>query len=409
MTSAKTFPRLGLAAWTLVILALCLVPAGTRTRSFQFCLFCAQEASVAGVVLNIGFYVPLGVALRMVTGSTVVALVGGFLLSIGVEVAQTFVPGRFGTLEDILANGAGAGIGGYLAQTFRSWFDPVGTRLAAAASALAVAAFLVPLALSTPTLPDGPVFVQWTPTSGGRSPYKGPVLSANIAETPVPNGPMPEGDRLRDAIGDSLDVDFTFQVADAPRRRRPVFRLVARVPNGWAEILQLGADRNGFFVRRRILADDIHLYRPEWRIDPALFGAVGDTAAVEIGTRGRDRMVVRVNGAERVLEEVPPSRAWAYLLSSRRWSPDALASMDAFFVAGLFVLLGWWAGTLATVAVLGAPPLLLLVGLPLVTPLSAAHWIVLLAALAAVSTGYLARRWLTSPGAILASDSRSPE
>jgi glycopeptide antibiotics resistance protein len=72
---------------------------------------------------NIGFFVPVGflIALLLTYRLQWLAVLGGLLLSAGVETAQgTFLPGRVSSPADVVANSSGALIGCLLAAVVRA-------------------------------------------------------------------------------------------------------------------------------------------------------------------------------------------------------------------------------------------------------------------------------------------------
>src|SRR5690606_38714249 len=74
------------------------------------CLICGRRA-VADAILNIGLFVPLGVGLGAVGVALAGALAGGILLSVAIEAAQLWIPGRFASSADVLTNGSGVILG----------------------------------------------------------------------------------------------------------------------------------------------------------------------------------------------------------------------------------------------------------------------------------------------------------
>ncbi len=70
------------------------------------------------MVLNVLFFIPLGVliAWRRETRAIGLALAAGFAFSLGIEVVQSFVPGRSSSLVDLATNSTGALIGALLTR-----------------------------------------------------------------------------------------------------------------------------------------------------------------------------------------------------------------------------------------------------------------------------------------------------
>jgi VanZ family protein len=113
-----------LLAVMLVILALTLTPSGDApSPAFSFALTLARRELADGI-LNLLLFVPLGTVLAWNSGRVAPATICGALLSFGIEVAQTIVPGRDPALSDILFNSAGAFVGAIAGCRPREWLTP---------------------------------------------------------------------------------------------------------------------------------------------------------------------------------------------------------------------------------------------------------------------------------------------
>jgi VanZ family protein len=96
------------AAVVLVILVLTLLPSGNSPpRPFSFHVGPGRRWLADGI-LNICLFVPLGLAAGWSSRSPLKAILAGILLSTGIELAQTIVPGRDPSLSDIVFNTIGA-------------------------------------------------------------------------------------------------------------------------------------------------------------------------------------------------------------------------------------------------------------------------------------------------------------
>jgi glycopeptide antibiotics resistance protein len=122
----------------ILLVSLTPVPGSART-AFSVCVLCGERA-LADAGRNLLLYLPLGVALGW-DRRRVAPVVGlCVLLSAGVEVAQTFLPGRDPGLSDIVFNGAGALLGAFIGTRRLSWAYPA-TRTARRLAAGALIAF----------------------------------------------------------------------------------------------------------------------------------------------------------------------------------------------------------------------------------------------------------------------------
>jgi glycopeptide antibiotics resistance protein len=64
-----------------------------------------------GVPANIALFVPLGLVLCLRTWSLRRTVAAGLALSVGIEIAQLFIPGRTTSFDDVLLNTVGVALG----------------------------------------------------------------------------------------------------------------------------------------------------------------------------------------------------------------------------------------------------------------------------------------------------------
>ena len=71
---------------------------------------------------NIGMFIPVGVLLALLLPPRRwwVAVLIGFAMTVTIETAQLFIPGRFSDVRDIIANTAGAAIGVAIVRLVRA-------------------------------------------------------------------------------------------------------------------------------------------------------------------------------------------------------------------------------------------------------------------------------------------------
>jgi hypothetical protein len=147
----------------LAILAATLVPTRAgQLRPFSFCLAC-DFRWLADAVLNLGLFLPFGMAAAWHAKSFWKVAVAGALLSTAIELLQLVVPGRDPELRDILSNALGAVLGAALVYRPRAWLV-AGTRRAAwLVGVTAVGIFAVIIctaALLSPARPTDPLRVS---------------------------------------------------------------------------------------------------------------------------------------------------------------------------------------------------------------------------------------------------------
>jgi hypothetical protein len=131
--------RLIVGTIVVAILAATLLPSRTeQLRPFSFCLTC-DFRWLADAVLNVGLFLPFGLAAgSRAKTSWKVALVGA-LLSTTIELLQMVVPGRDPELRDIVCNTAGAALGAALVYRPHAWLVPSPRRAAWLVGAVALA------------------------------------------------------------------------------------------------------------------------------------------------------------------------------------------------------------------------------------------------------------------------------
>lgn len=75
-----------------------------------------DEGELVGVFGNLLLFLPLGAAIGALRVSALRAICAGLSLSVAVEIAQWFIPGRWTAIDDVLLNTIGTAVG-YAAAT----------------------------------------------------------------------------------------------------------------------------------------------------------------------------------------------------------------------------------------------------------------------------------------------------
>ena len=298
-------------------------------------------------LLNILFYVPLGVAAWWRWRAVDRAVGLGLAVSLAMEALQLVVPGRHSALSDLLANTAGAGLGALLAARPLLWMAPRGAaaRGAAATAALAaVAALLAPALLFARQAPKGPTWAQWKPNSGLGRRYGGEVLDARVGDLTLPSRRLdaPAAARGRLLAGDVVEVRFV--AAPPPRLHTVIFRVVTGTYGEGEDVLHLAAQGGTLFIAPRFRADALRLARPALRLDDALAHvAAGDTVRVAWRAHPADGYEVRIGDAPPRRVGVGIARGWHLVSPVERW-PDAQARLlDAAWLLAIGGIAGWFA------------------------------------------------------------------
>jgi len=155
--------RISLVVAVVLVLGATLLPA-EPDESLDwhqvFCLLCGR-AAVADGLANIALFIPLGIALALLNHAPRRALVLAASLSLAVELAQFWIPGRDPSLGDLIFDTLGAGLGGGMVRLAPRWGWPdvrAASRLSLLAAVVAGAVFASTSLLLTPSLPDTAYF-----------------------------------------------------------------------------------------------------------------------------------------------------------------------------------------------------------------------------------------------------------
>jgi len=144
---SPTPQKIAVAATLLVILVVTLSPAGNGPPlQLSFELGVGPHWLADGI-LNVFLFLPFGLALGWKARSPLTAVCGGLLLSIMVELAQMWIPGRDPSLSDIIANTTGTAVGALLGLRPGVWLAP-DARNSAALTALGVGAATLVMTLT---------------------------------------------------------------------------------------------------------------------------------------------------------------------------------------------------------------------------------------------------------------------
>ncbi len=397
-----------LCAWLPAAYLVTLSPLPSITRPgpepFDPCLLCGFRGT-ADAILNVVFFVPLGlVAVRRLSLMRTTAL--GLALSLGIEMAQLTIAGRYSTLADIVWNTTGALAGGWLhgrlALIARGTRPPAVTGLLLAL-AVGASAFIGGWLLE-PSPTNDAYWGQRTPSFGPGTRYTGTVLEARFNEHPFPT------DRLPDSWSSPAMLLEDWELSGSVVKGRPPdrFTSILSIYDGHQrEVLYFGAYRERLFLRERLRAQDFLLDQPELTAFGALEPvSVGDTVRLAARRSGAERCI-SVDERETCLA-FTPGRLWGLLAwgSSRpEWYRRAV---DTLWLAGLFFPIGLFARTWRHVLLHGGLAIVFLAAAVGVTRLVPGPRSELLAALAGLVLGLAGAhllRYLGSPGS---SDERSP-
>jgi len=364
-----------------------------------FCLGCGT-AGAANLVRNVLLFLPLGFFLHALHPRVLHVGLLGAAVSAGVELGQHFIPGRNPLLVDLLANGAGATLGGFLAATLPSWVRPTGKgrRIAAlVSSALAAAAASLPAFLLVPAPPQTELWAQWNPRIAGGRAYPGPVVEARLGIHPLPPGPLPEELPFRGSflLGDTLVV--VMEAAAPELAPGGLFRVLSAADG--REAVTLLVEGEGVILSLPYRADRAGLARPRIRVPGALSGVEpGATARLSAVLGAGGEVLFTSPAGAWWLPGIDPSMGWSLLYFPPGTGGGARALLGFLWCGALlFAPLYWgigrgrWAAAGVVLAGLALTPFLV----AHLAPLPPAGWA---GALLGATTGWWAGR--SSPGLV---------
>ncbi len=374
------------------------MPGPESGHGSPFCFLCGDRA-LADFFLNILLFAPLGAALAGSGWSVTRGTLLGGGMSIAVESAQWFIPGRFSSIDDVVANTLGTLAGLVFWRLLPTLLAPVPTarrRLLAGAVAGVMVAQLVVLPLSRFSLPERGYYTQVTPRLGGYGRFSGMISSVRVGSTSIWYGRLPWDLSVRDSLLAGQPLEIRGTAGYGVDSLAPLVNVVDLHHDFDISVIQDGHD---FRFRYRSLGEAIGLTPIELRVDDGL-GALAEGQPLVVTMTHRAFSWCFVLPRRAGCRALGPGGLWRYLAGGIE---GGLGWLDAAWLALLFVPLGYWSrGRSAVVApVLGLLPMPIF--LVLVGPAT------LLAgfagALAGMTAGHLARvalarhslRWGTDP------------
>jgi hypothetical protein len=315
-----------------------LWPMSGPSHEWAFCLACGDHGT-SDLLLNIALFMPLGAALALRGRLPSFIALFAALLSSAIELSQFYIPGRDPSFGDIASNTLGAALGALLVQRAHLLLFPKTMVASWLCRGATVGAALICLAtglLLTPSFPATQYYGLWTPNLAHLEWYRGRVLDAAIAATPIGPGPIPARYRVRELLQSRAGYELRVGAiaGPSPPGLAPLFAIFDR----WRrEIVLLGADREELVLRVRTRAADWRFDRPDLRVAGLQHVRTGDTLFVRVVARAGH---YSINGVERGFTV---GMGWALLLY-----PDALpfrGALSALWIGVLFVPAGFWLRT----------------------------------------------------------------
>jgi len=379
-----------LIAITGLILALTLWPSLESAERLPVACFYCSERATADAIANVILFVPLGVALAWARPGTRAPWRLGLALSLGIELLQYLIPGRDPSIGDVVTNTVGTQVGwslfGHVAAEMMRAPRPRTAYLATAGFASIVG---VVVWMFGPAPTDAVYYGQWTPVLGHLEWYRGRVLAATVNHEAVTVGPLPHDGPIRQFVT-GRGVLQVKGVAGSPVPR--LAPLVSVYDQHQREILLLGPDRDALVLRYRHRAAAWRLDEPDLRLEGAFAGvARADTIALA-AERASRTACLSLRGRSGCMAVATPGRGWSLVYYPESFPSWLRRALDALWVAGLTLPLGWYAGFRRTLVGCAAGTAGALIVLPLLGGIGPSPTAELLAAGLGLVTGAMVRR-----------------
>ncbi len=199
---ATPFARGAFAISLLAILVATLTPSGGAPQPISLCLVCG-EGGAGDALSNVILFLPLGAAIALCGWRGRWTVLAPALLSLAVETAQIWLPGRDASLGDLVFNTTGAAVGLAIVLSSAWWLrpGPVGRALLMfGALAVSLGVFFATGVLLQQDLPRSTYWGQWTPQLGHLEWYRGRIAAATLGTLDVPDGQLRNSDSIREQL-----------------------------------------------------------------------------------------------------------------------------------------------------------------------------------------------------------------
>ena len=357
-SKVRSHARLIQAAAVLLVLAATVVPEGDRPGGLRLCFLCAEHG-LSEFLLNVLLFVPLGLVLAWSGHTLRRALLRGALLSVAIECSQWFIPGRFPSPEDVVANSLGTLVGAMVFLGAAAIVDPPPHRRVRMTVGAALLALLVPVLtalLVRPSFPPAVWFGQWTQRQSAFAAYRGFLIDASMPGMPLRSMRLTHSGAARESLLSGTHIRLGGVAGPEPRSPAPLFNIADDAQRFDLMVLVMG---QGIDLRYRTAAEDLRLTSVDLRFPDALGGLrAGDTLALEVWRAGPRWCIAAPSGT--ACQGANAASLWR-MLSPQVVPPNA--AVDVLWMAIIFLPLAYW-GVGAARATGIAAALLTLVILP---------------------------------------------
>ena len=282
------------------------------------------DAALAELIQNLLLFMPFGAGLALARVPLVRSVAFGALLSFSVEFAQQWIPGRDPSVGDIASNTISTALGAGLVQLAPRWLLVPPARSAAHALGAALLAVLVwfgTAAALRPAFPPPPYFVIRAPDWNHWGHYKGEILDAS----------------MRNAM-------LYVQAVAPPRPPGRVSPLAAILNAHCTPATVLAVEGRDLSLRYHMPALTLTLDQPDLRWEDAFARiAPGDTFSASTG-RDSGRLCLALNSDWRCDLGYTIGDGWKLIFHPEGWPGWLLAFINACWVAGCVIGVGYWAG-----------------------------------------------------------------
>ncbi len=315
--------RIAVALSVLAILVATLFRSGDTLPDGWSWYIATGDAAVAEAIQNLLLFIPLGISLALSGASLFRVALLGASLSFSVEFAQQWIPGRDPSAGDVLCNTISTALGAGLGRHAPRWLFTTPQRSAWHALGSALVAMLVwfgTAALLHPTFPPPPYRVVAAPDFSEWGRYPGEVRSARLA-------------------GGLLTVEA---VAPSrwPGRLSPIAAVLDAHDTRAAILSVHGSD---LLLRYHMRAVSLRLEQPDLRWRDALARVrLGDTFTASTG-RDPGNVCLALNTDWRCGLGYTIGEGWRLIFDPEGWPSWRLAVINALWVAGCVIGVGYWA------------------------------------------------------------------